>query len=160
MIEWAKDAVKSTIKVRGAPVLAIFILALASSSIYVLMKEYSGNPHLRSAKKLYEEGDFAAAIKEVEAYLVEEPLAIDGLVMLGDSHAALADVSRWDTEKYMKHVCTAVKAYKKSLDIKYNNNVASKLWMLEEKTQGLVDSKGRLYGGCSSREIDGEEAVP
>jgi len=161
MLDWLGQAIKSLYTTRRYPALAIVILALASISFNVYMQFYSGNKHFRNAQRFYEEGDFTEAIKEVEIYLDEEPDAIAGLDILADSHAALATMYRGKSaEEYMERVCAAIETYKKRLDIRFNNNVSTKKYLLEERTGNMVDSSGRFYGGCSTTEVDGEETEP
>ena len=141
------EYVKGIFQTHRYPVLAILLIGLINFTIWFGYKSCGGDPHLRKAMEFYEAGNFAGAASEAEIYISNNPNVVNGYNILGDAQAALADISRGgDFKTFMEHACAAIRAYKKSTSIAYNNNVASKAVILEQQTQGLYDSEGKPYG--------------
>ena len=160
ILDWPVSVVKGIVGVRGFPVLAILIVALLSWTTWLLIGKYHGDPHFRKAQKYFEAGDFYKTIDELEIYLSENPRDLGGLVLLGDAHAGMAEISRDNMDVFIGHVCSAIKAYQTSLDIRYNNMVGNKVYMLEERyLQGAMDPNGRMYD-CREAEAGDSETGP
>lgn len=97
--------------------------------------------------KLHEEGNFRAALKEAEAYLEEEPEAVDAHVLVADAHVNVSTLARG--EERMEHICAALEGYIKSLDMFWNNNISGRMHSLAGQ-YGMDVDKGEIYGGCGS----------
>ena len=146
MADSATDSIKGILQTYRYPALAIVIIGLLNVIAWLFIRSCSGDPHLRKAKEFYEAGNFAQAASEAEIFISNNPNVVNGYNILGDAQMALAEFSRGDFKTYMEHACAAIKAYKKSVSIAYNNNIASKAAVLEMRTQGQYDSEGKPFG--------------
>ena len=154
------DSVKGIFQTHRYPVLAILIVGLLNFTAWFFFTSCGADPHLKKARQSYEAGQFAQAASEAELFIANNPNFVDGYNILGDSHAALAEISRGgDFNAFVRHACLAINAYKKSLAIAYNNNIGAKVAVLEQQTQGLYDSEGKPYG-CESTGTGSSQTGP
>jgi len=145
--------IKSLAQVRKTPYIGMVLLGLVFVLAFFTIKTCSTDPHLKNARKSYESGDFSKAVSEAELYLEKDPLSTPGLILLGDAHSALVDLTRSNAPQFNEHACAAIRAYKKSMGKGYNNNIATKIAMIEQRLQDLYDSQGRYYGRCPDSEV-------
>ena len=159
-MEAMKTVFRSFLQVRRAPLIPFMAISILLSVTVVSIKVCAEDPHLKKAKQSYEAGDFSRAVSEAEAYLQKDPTSTVALVLLGDAHAAMAEMTRGSVAVYREHVCAAIKAWKKSMGKRYNNNIHARIAVLEQQTQDMVDSQGRYLGPCEASEVRGSETAP
>lgn len=147
-----KTVLRSIVQLRRTPYITMMFIGSLVFVTLITIKYCSSDPHFKNAAKKYEAGDFFGAVSEAELYLEKDPTNIQALLLLGDAHAAIAETSRSSVPVFREHACAAIRAYKKSMAKGFNNNINTKIVVLEQRSQDLVDSQGRMYGGCPDSE--------